>query len=237
MFYVIPAVDILGGKCVRLTRGEYGSVTKYADDPVEMAVRWAELGAKWIHVVDLDGAKSGLPENLEIIREIASSVKTNVQAGGGIRDAETAKFMIDAGVKRVVIGTRSVRDESFIRKMVKDFGEKVVVGVDAKEGFVATDGWTSISNKKTKEFVKELKKLGVKRAIFTDISKDGTLDGPNFDAIRELAMSSEIPIIASGGVNSIDDIKYLKKIDNVEGVIIGRALYEGKFPLEEALKL
>ncbi|MFC1768002.1 1-(5-phosphoribosyl)-5-[(5-phosphoribosylamino)methylideneamino]imidazole-4-carboxamide isomerase [Candidatus Margulisiibacteriota bacterium] len=237
MFTVIPAVDILDGKCVRLLRGEYGKVTKYADDPVEMATRWAETGAKWLHVVDLNGAKSGMPENLEIIREIINSLHINVEVGGGIRDLETIKFLVDAGAKRIVIGTKSVQDVKFIKDIVEKYGEKIVIGVDAKEGFVATDGWTVVSNKKTESFIAELKKLGVKRIIFTDISRDGAMTGPNFEAIENLAGSIGIPLIASGGITSISDIKDLKDIENVEGCIVGRALYDGKISLEEALKL
>jgi phosphoribosylformimino-5-aminoimidazole carboxamide ribotide isomerase len=237
MFNIIPAVDILGGKCVRLFQGKFDAETVYESSPLEAAQRWADIGAKWMHLVDLDGAKTGIQENLEIIREIIESFKINFEVSGGVRTIETIEFLLSCGAKRVIVGTRSVIDKKFVKAISAKFGEKIAVGVDASGGRVATDGWTNVTDIEAKAFAKDLQDIGVKRIIFTDTSRDGALKGPNFDAIEDLASTINIPIIASGGISSLDDIRKIKNIEGIEGCIIGKALYEGKFSLEDALKI
>ncbi|MFH1710088.1 MAG: 1-(5-phosphoribosyl)-5-[(5-phosphoribosylamino)methylideneamino]imidazole-4-carboxamide isomerase [bacterium] len=237
MFDIIPAVDILDGKCVRLFQGKFDAETVYSNSPLEAAQRWVALGAKWMHLVDLNGAKTGFQENLEVIREIVESFKINFEVSGGVRTIETIEFLLACGAKRVIIGTRSVIDKHFVKSITAKFGGKIAVGVDASGGRVATDGWTHVTDIEAKTFAKDLQDMGVKKIIFTDTSRDGALKGPNFEAIEDLANSIQIPMIASGGITSIDDIKRLKNIDGVEGCIIGKALYEGKISLEDALKI
>ena len=237
MFNVIPAVDILDGKCVRLLQGKFDAETVYSKSPLEAAQRWVSLGAKWMHIVDLNGARTGFQENLEMIREIIESFKINFEVSGGVRTIETIEFLLACGAKRIIVGTRSVIDKPFVKSIAMKFGDKIAVGVDASGGRVATDGWTHVTDIEAKSFAKDLENMGVKRIIFTDTSRDGALTGPNFDAIEDLANSIKIPMIASGGITSLDDIKKLKDIDGVEGCIIGKALYEGKFSLEDALKI
>jgi len=237
MFDIIPAVDILDGKCVRLLQGKFDAETVYSKSPLEAAQRWVDLGAKWMHIVDLNGARTGFQENLETIREIIESFKINFEVSGGVRTIETIEFLLACGAKRIIVGTRSVIDKPFVKSIAMKFGGKIAVGVDASGGRVATDGWTHVTDIEAKTFAKDLENMGVKRIIFTDTSRDGALTGPNFDAIEDLANSIKIPMIASGGITSLDDIKKLKDIDGVEGCIIGKALYEGKFSLEDALKI
>jgi phosphoribosylformimino-5-aminoimidazole carboxamide ribotide isomerase len=237
MFNVIPAVDILDGKCVRLLQGKFDAETVYSSSPLEAAQRWTGLGAKWMHLVDLNGAKTGFQENLEIIREILESFKINFEVSGGVRTIETIEFLLGCGAKRVIVGTRSVIDRQFVKSIAAKFGDKIAVGVDASGGRVATDGWTNVTDIEAKAFAKDLQDMGVKRIIFTDTLRDGALKGPNFDAIEDMASSINIPIIASGGISSLDDIRKIKDIEGIEGCIIGKALYEGKFSLEDALKI
>ena len=237
MFDVIPAVDILDGKCVRLFQGKFDAETVYSESPLEAAERWINMGAKWMHLVDLNGAKTGIQENLELIREIVESFKIHFEVSGGVRTSETIEFLLKCGAKRVIVGTRSVVDKDFVKRIAKKYGDKIAVGVDASGGRVATDGWTNVTDIEAKTFARELQDLGVKKLIFTDTSRDGALRGPNFEAIEDLASSIEIPVIASGGISTLDDIRKIKKIEGVEGCIIGKALYEGKFSLEDALKI
>jgi len=237
MFDVIPAVDILDGKCVRLFQGKFDAETVYSKSPLEAARRWIDLGAKWMHLVDLNGAKTGFQENLGLIREIIESFKIKFEVSGGVRTVETIEFLLGCGVKRVIVGTRSVIDKNFVKTIAKKYGDRIAVGVDASGGRVATDGWTHVTDIEAKAFAKDLQDMGIKKIIFTDTSRDGALKGPNFDAIEDLANSINIPMIASGGITSLDDIRKLKEIDGVEGCIIGKALYEGKISLEDALKI
>jgi phosphoribosylformimino-5-aminoimidazole carboxamide ribotide isomerase len=237
MFDIIPAVDILDGKCVRLYQGKFDAETVYDASPLEAAERWVSLGAKWMHLVDLNGAKTGIQENLEIIREIIESFKINCEVSGGVRTIETIEFLFACGAKRIIVGTRSVIDRQFVKSIVNKYGDRIAIGVDASGGRVATDGWTKVTDIDAKAFAKDLQDLGVKKIIFTDTSRDGALKGPNFDAIEDICASVNIPIIASGGITSVSDIKKLKNIPGVEGCIIGKALYEGKISLEDALKI
>jgi phosphoribosylformimino-5-aminoimidazole carboxamide ribotide isomerase len=237
MFDIIPAVDILNGKCVRLLQGKFDAETTYDASPLEAAERWVTIGAKWVHLVDLNGAKTGVQENLEIIREIIEEFDVKFEVSGGVRSMEIADFLFNVGAKRVIIGTRSVIDKDFVKSLTNKYGDKIAVGVDATGGRVATDGWTKVTNVEATTFVKELEELGVKKIIYTDTSRDGALKGPNFDAIQTIAAATNIPIIASGGITTLNDIQKLTHIKNVIGCIVGKALYEGRFSLEEALKI
>ena len=234
---VIPAVDIRNGKCVRLLQGKFDQETVFADDPVEMALHWESLGAGRLHVVDLDGAKTGEPRNLDVIARIADSLEIPVQMGGGIRTIETAWQLLGLGVDRVVIGTSAVLDKDFARAMFEEFGERVALGLDAHDGFVATHGWQETSKLRAIDFAQDMEKLGARRIIHTDISRDGMLEGVNLPAMEAMARAVSIPVIASGGVTSIEDIRGLKGIEplGIEGVIAGKALYTGSLDLREAI--
>jgi phosphoribosylformimino-5-aminoimidazole carboxamide ribotide isomerase len=232
---ILPAIDILDGKVVRLRQGRLDSVTVYNDDPVDQAKRWEASGAEWIHVVDLDGAVLGEPRNLEHVKRIISSVDVPIQVGGGIRSMETLRMLYDAGVTRTVLGTTLVTQPELVAKACAEF-EGVVAGIDALDGKVAIEGWEQGTDHGVLELVRELQLLGVRRLAYTDIALDGTGHGVNYGAYRALASQIDIPVIASGGVNSLLDITDLRSIGRqVEGVIIGRALYEGAFTLEQAI--
>ena len=235
---VIPAVDIRNGKCVRLLQGKFDRETVFADDPVEMALHWESLGARRIHVVDLNGAKTGEPQNLDVIGRIASTLKIPVQMGGGIRTIETAWQVLGLGVDRVVIGTSAVLDRDFARAMFQEFGERVALGLDAHDGFVATHGWQETSKLRAVDFAQDMERLGARRIIHTDISRDGMLEGVNLAAMEAMARAVGIPVIASGGVTSIEDIRRLKKLEplGIEGVIAGKALYTDALDLREAIR-
>ena len=234
---VIPAIDIRAGKCVRLLQGRFDQETVFADDPVETAVYWQSLGAKRLHVVDLDGAKTGSPGNADIVSRIAWTLDIPVQLGGGIRSVETAQAMLDLGVERVVIGTSAVLDRDFARTMFETLGDQVILGLDASDGFVATHGWQQVSDIRAVDFAREMEKLGARRIIHTDISRDGMLEGVNLPAMEEMARAVSIPVIASGGVTTIEDIRNLRKLEplGIEGVITGKALYTGSLDLREAI--
>lgn len=234
---VIPAIDIRAGKCVRLLQGRFDQETVFADDPVETAVYWQSLGAKRLHVVDLDGAKTGSPGNADIVSRIAWTLDIPVQLGGGIRSVETAQAMLDLGVERVVIGTSAVLDRDFARTMFETLGDQVILGLDASDGFVATHGWQQVSDLRAVDFAREMERLGARRIIHTDISRDGMLEGVNLPAMEEMARAVSIPVIASGGVTTIEDIRNLRKLEplGIEGVITGKALYTGSLDLREAI--
>ena len=234
---VIPAVDIRNGKCVRLLQGKFDQETVFADDPVEMACHWASLGAERLHVVDLDGAKTGEPQNLEVIARIAGALKIPVQMGGGIRAVATARQVLGLGLDCVVIGTSAVLDRDFAQTMFKEFGAMVALGLDAHDGFVATHGWQEMSKLPAIDFAQEMERLGAKRIIHTDISRDGMLEGVNLPAMEAMARAVSIPVIASGGVTSIEDIRNLTRLEplGIEGVIAGKALYAGSLDLREAI--
>jgi phosphoribosylformimino-5-aminoimidazole carboxamide ribotide isomerase len=234
MFEVIPAIDILGGKCVRLKQGRYEQAVVYSNDPLEMAKKWEAQGAKRLHVVDLDGARSGTPENIETIKNLIKEVGIPVQVGGGIRMLIVITDLIKFGADRVVLGTTAVKNPNLISNVCEKFGEKIAVAIDAKGGYAAADGWMYVTKKNTLTLAKEAIDLGVQRFIYTDINRDGMLEGPNFDAIRQFASEISVPVIASGGVSSKEDVEKLKEI-GVEGCIVGKALYEGKVKLEEIL--
>lgn len=235
-FLVIPAVDIKGGRCVRLYQGLPEEETVFSEDPVLMAQRWQEEGARMLHVVDLDGAFQGGPVSRELILEIASRLAIPIEVGGGIRDSSTARSYVNEGVARVIVGTAAFTNPEWLVKIAGELRESLVVGVDIKDGRVAYDGWVDTGSQGPLEAVEWLADTGVRRIIYTDTSKDGTLRGPNLAGIEELARSSPVPIIASGGIGELEDVVRVSSLADlgVEGVIVGMALYESKFTLRDA---
>jgi phosphoribosylformimino-5-aminoimidazole carboxamide ribotide isomerase len=233
---IIPAIDVRNGRCVRLYQGNFDQETVFSDDPVEVALHWQSLGAPRIHIVDLDGAFSGEVYNLEIITEIASAVLIPTQLGGGIRKLETIEKMLKAGIERVILGTAAVEDEGLVKQACQRFQESIIVGIDARDGYVSTHGWRQETKLKAIELARSMIKLGVRRFIYTDINRDGTLTEPNFSATAELINAIKAPIIASGGVSSLNHLKMLKSL-GVEGAIVGRALYTGDIDLKQALAI
>ncbi|MFA5844475.1 MAG: 1-(5-phosphoribosyl)-5-[(5-phosphoribosylamino)methylideneamino]imidazole-4-carboxamide isomerase [Coriobacteriia bacterium] len=232
---VLPAIDLLGGKVVRLRQGRYDDVTIYSDDPVEQARRFADAGAQWLHVVDLDGARDGEPANLRAVEAIADAVDMNVEFGGGIRSIETLKRVVAAGVRRAVLGTALVTDPEFVTLACETF-PGIAGGVDARDGKVRIAGWREGTGQDALELVRELAGLGVRRVVYTDIAVDGMQTGIDADAYEDLARGAGIAVVASGGVATLDDVRRLREqAPSVEGVIVGRALYEAAFTLEDAL--
>ena len=234
---IIPAIDIKNGKCVRLTQGRMDAETVYSENPIEIAKRWEDSGARLLHLVDLDGAVEGIPKNKETIKKIVQSIKMPVEIGGGIRDMEVVKdYLGTRGVKRVIIGTIAQENPKFVEKVCKMFPKGIVVGIDAIDGAVATRGWVRVTQEKAVDLAKRLKDLGVYCIIYTDISKDGMLTGPNVKATKEMVRAVNIPIIASGGMSSVKDIESFKGV-KLEGIIIGKALYTGDIDLKEAIEV
>lgn len=233
---IYPAIDIKDGKCVRLLRGSFDNVTVYGDNPAEMAKKWEAQGGEFIHVVDLDGALKGHGVNAEAIRSICSAVSVPVQTGGGIRTMEDIEAKLECGLNRVIIGTKAVSDRDFVKKAVEKYGDKIVIGIDAKDGMVAIEGWEKTSEFKAVEFAQMMADLGVKTIVYTDIATDGTLAGPNVAAMKEMVDSVDIDVIASGGIGNIEHIKALLPT-GVEGVIVGRALYTDSVDLAEAIRI
>ena len=232
---IYPAIDIKDGKCVRLYKGRFSDVTVYGDSPAEMAKKWETMGGEFIHVVDLDGALKGHGVNAEKIKEICESVNVPVQTGGGIRTMEDIEYKLNCGIDRVIIGTKAVSDSEFVKRAVDKYGSKIVIGIDAKDGHVAIEGWEKTSDFTAVEFAKKMVSIGVMTIVYTDIATDGTLSGPNITAMEEMAKAVDADIIASGGVGSLDHIKALVPT-GVEGVIVGKALYTNKVDLAEAIK-
>ncbi|MBI2864946.1 MAG: 1-(5-phosphoribosyl)-5-[(5-phosphoribosylamino)methylideneamino]imidazole-4-carboxamide isomerase [Chloroflexi bacterium] len=232
---VIPAIDLRDGRCVRLFQGDYSQTTVFSDKPVKVARRWQAEGARWLHVVDLDGAASGQPANLQVVREIVRAVDIPVQLGGGVRNLDAIETALDAGVRRVMLGTAAVEDESLIATACRRFGDAIVVAVDAKEGLVATRGWKEKTAVSAIDLVRRVRELGVERVLYTDISRDGTLTEPNFEAIGELLSSVDIAVIAAGGVSSVAHLRRLKAL-GAEAAVAGKALYTGDLSLPEALE-
>lgn len=232
---IYPAIDIKDGKCVRLFKGQFSDVTVYGDSPAEMAKKWESQGGEFIHVVDLDGALKGHGVNAAKIKEICESVSVPVQTGGGIRTMEDIEAKFACGIDRVIIGTKAVSDSEFVKRAVDKYGKKIVIGIDAKDGMVAIEGWEKTSEFTAVEFAKKMVSLGVGTIVYTDIATDGTLAGPNVAAMAEMAGEAGADIIASGGVGSLEHIKSLAPT-GVEGVIVGKALYTDKVNLAEAIK-
>jgi phosphoribosylformimino-5-aminoimidazole carboxamide ribotide isomerase len=231
---VIPAIDLRGGKCVRLYQGDYNEETVFSDDPLDVALKWQSMGAPRLHIVDLDGAATGEIRNLEIIREIAEAILIPTQLGGGIRDLDTIQSLLKAGVERVILGTAAVENPALVKEACRKFRESIVIGIDAREGRVAIKGWQRDTDLMAIEFAESMIELGARRFIYTDINRDGTLTEPNFAAIAELVEAIQVPVIAAGGISSINHLKMLDKL-GVEGAITGKALYTGDINLKEAL--
>jgi phosphoribosylformimino-5-aminoimidazole carboxamide ribotide isomerase len=232
---ILPAIDLKDGKAVRLTKGLMDSAKIYSDEPYELAKRFEELGSKWLHIVDLNGAFAGEPKNLAQIEKIRANCNLKIELGGGIRDEETIKKYIELGIDRIILGSIAVKNPQFVKEMAKKY--PIAVGIDAKDGMVAVEGWAEVSSMKAVDLAREFANAGVEAIICTDISKDGTLSGVNVDFTKEIAISSKINTIASGGVKDINDIIALKACGEVAGVIVGKAFYERTINLEEAFKI
>jgi phosphoribosylformimino-5-aminoimidazole carboxamide ribotide isomerase len=236
---IIPAVDIKNGKCVRLKQGRMNEETIFSSNPVEMAKKWADYGIKLLHVVDLDGAFQKKPQNSHIIQEIISSIKIPIQVGGGIRDLSSIQMYLEMGVSRVVLGTEAIRNPEQVAEFCTKFSDQIVIGIDAKNGMVAVEGWTETTSVTAIDLAKQFENTGVAAINFTDIHRDGMQTGPNIEATKALAESISIPVVASGGVSTIKDIENLLNITDsgIIGVICGRSLYEGTLDLSEAMNL
>ena len=231
-----PAIDLYDGKAVRLYKGDYAQMTVYSDDPTEIAADFKAAGAKRMHLVDLQGAKSGRPENLSTIEKLIKTFGGFVEVGGGIRNPETVGAYLSIGVNRVILGTAAVKDPAFLEAMLEKYGEKIAVGVDLKDGFVAIHGWTETSNLSADDFFSYMQRIGVRTCICTDISKDGAMQGTNRELYRQLSQKYTIDLIASGGVSSIGDIQALA-VMNIHGAIVGKAYYIGAIDLKQAIEV
>lgn len=232
-----PAIDMKNGQCVRLRQGAFKDITIYSDAPEKVAAHWQEKGASFLHLVDLDGALAGYSVNEEVIRRIADTVSIPIEIGGGIRSKEAVERMLDLGVRRVIIGTKAAEHPEFLRDMVRTFGEEAIVaGVDAKDGMVAVEGWEKVRSLTASDLCLTMKEYGVRHIVYTDISRDGMLSGPNVEATRKLTEETGLDIIASGGVSCMEDLKCLHEA-GIRGAIIGKALYENRIDLAEAVRL
>jgi phosphoribosylformimino-5-aminoimidazole carboxamide ribotide isomerase len=236
---LFPAIDLKGGKCVRLLRGDMDAATTFNENPADQARKFEAAGCRWIHVVDLDGAFAGAPVNAPAVRAILGAVKVPVQLGGGIRDAAGIAAWLDAGINRVILGTVALRNPDLVKQACKDWPGRIVVGIDARGGHVAVEGWAETSDVRAVDLAKKFADAGVAAIVYTDIERDGAMGGPNVEATAALAKASGIPVIASGGVSSLDDLRALKAHagDGIVGVISGRALYDGRIDLGQAVRL
>lgn len=235
---VFPAIDLLAGRAVRLAQGDYDRVTVYNEDPVAQAREFADAGAEWVHVVDLDGARDGVPGNTAVIERIVSEIGIPVQTGGGIRTLDTLERLGAAGASRMVLGTKLATDPEFVRAAVERFGDKIVAGIDARDGLVAVEGWREGTATPAAELVAELRDFGIRHLVYTDISRDGMQTGVSVEAYEQISETAGFPVIASGGVSTLDDFRELAALgpDVIEGAITGRALYEGAFKLKHAIR-
>lgn len=235
---VIPAIDLKGGKCVRLLKGEEGTETVFSENPLQTARKWEGCGARLIHVVDLDGAFSGEPRNFEIIRDIVNTVSADVQVGGGIRNINTVEKYISVGVRRVILGTSAFQDRKFLIDVCKSFPERVGVGIDTKMGKIAVKGWKEVIDLDTEDFLNGLNAIGVSLVIHTDVDRDGTMEGVNLNAVEKFVKSSPIPVITSGGISSLEDIEKLSTLEEfgLVGIILGKSIYTCKIDLREAIE-
>lgn len=234
--YIIPAIDLIKGKCVRLIQGEYHRQITYQDDPTKQAQEFIDAGAEWLHIVDLDGARIGKPTNTEAISKIAALGQLKIEVGGGIREESSIKQLFDMGVERVIIGTKAVSDFDWFSQMSEKFSGKLVLGLDARGSKVSTHGWTKVHPQPLLEFAAQAAKLPLAAIIYTDITKDGMMSGPNLERTKALADAVDVPVVASGGIKDIDDIKRLLRLGGIEAAIIGRALYEKTIDLAEAIE-
>ena len=233
---IFPAIDIKDKKCVRLIKGDFDNKTEYEMSPVEQAGKYKDHGFKNLHIVDLDGALTGETVNLDIIQDIVGKFNLKVEVGGGIRNPESIQKYIDVGVEKVILGSAAIKDKNFLKETCEKFSNKIALGLDAKDGYLSVSGWRENSNQLALDYLKEVNDYGVSRLIYTDINRDGMKQSPNFDETLKVAEISNCPVIISGGVSSIDDIKKAKNLKNVEGIIVGKAIYDGDIKLEELVK-
>ena len=233
---IFPAIDIKDKKCVRLVKGDFDNKTEYNMSPVEQAGKYKDHGFKNLHIVDLDGALTGQTVNLDIIKDTVSKFDLKVEIGGGIRNFESIKKYTDVGVEKVILGSSAIKDKNFLKEACQQFPGKIALGLDAKDGYLSVSGWKENSNQLTLDYLKEVNDYGVSRLIYTDINRDGTKQSPNFEETQKVSDISSCPVVISGGVSSIDDIKKSKGLKNIEGIIIGKAIYDGDIKLEELVK-
>ena len=233
---IFPAIDIKDKKCVRLVKGNFDNKTVYEMPPVEQAGKYKEYGFKNLHIVDLDGALTGETVNLDIIQDIVGKFDLNVEVGGGIRNLDSVLKYIDAGAEKVILGSAAIKDKNFLKEACEKFPDKIALGLDAKDGYLSVSGWKKSSNQLTLDYLKEVNGYGISRLIYTDINRDGMKQSPNFYQTMKIAEISNCPVIISGGVSSIDDVKKAKNLKNVEGIIVGKAIYDGDIKLEELVK-
>ena len=233
---IFPAIDIKDKKCVRLVKGDFDNKTEYEISPVEQARKYKDHGFKNLHIVDLDGALSGQTVNLNIVKDIVIKCGLKVEIGGGVRNLDSIKKYIDTGAEKVILGSAAIKDKNFLKEACKKFPDKIALGLDAKNGYLSVSGWKVNSNQLTLDYLKEVNDYGVSRLIYTDINQDGMKQGPNFDETLKISEISSCPVIISGGVSSIDDIKKAKTLKNIEGIIVGKAIYDGDIKLDELVK-
>ena len=233
---IFPAIDIKDKKCVRLVKGDFDNKTEYEMSPVEQAGKYKDHGFKNLHIVDLDGALTGETINLDIIQDIVGKFNLKVEVGGGIRNPDSIKKYIDAGVEKVILGSAAIKDKNFLKEACEKFPNKIALGLDAKNGYLSVSGWKENSNKLTLDYLKEVNDYGVSRLIYTDINRDGMKQSPNFEETTKIADISNCPVIISGGVSSLDDVKKAKTLKNIEGIIVGKAIYDGDIQLEELVR-
>ena len=233
---IFPAIDIKDKKCVRLVKVDFGKKTEYEMSPVEQARKYKDHGFKNLHIVDLDGALTGETVNLDIIQDIVGKFNLKVEVGGGIRNLDSIKKYADIGVEKIILGSAAIKDKDFLKESCKKFPDKIALSFDAKDGYLSVSGWKESSNKLTLEYLKEVNDYGVSRLIYTDIDRDGMKQSPNFEETMKIAEMSNCPVIISGGVSSMDDIEKSKNLENVEGIIVGKAIYDGDIQLEELVK-
>ncbi len=235
----IPAIDLIDGKCVRLSQGNYDKKTQYVQDPVSAALSFQDQGARYLHIIDLDAARDPLRGNKKVIEKIVRAVRVPIQVGGGVRSRNDVRLLLNMGVERVILGTALVRNTEHVDELLSEFGEKLVAGIDAKNGMVRVSGWTEGSDLSALQVGRTVKRMGFSLIIYTDISKDGMLEGPNIDGIRRMVKETGLPLIAAGGVSSLEDIKVVKTLEplGVRGVISGKAIYEGKLSVKDACNL
>ena len=235
---IFPAIDIKDKKCVRLVKGDFDNKTEYKMSPVEQAGKYKDHGFKNLHIVDLDGALTGKTVNLEIIKEIVKKFDSKIEVGGGVRSIESIQKYIDVGVEKVILGSAAIKDKNFLKEACEKFPNQIALGLDSKDGYLSISGWKENSNQLTLDFLKEVNDFGASRLIYTDINKDGMKQGPNFEETSKVADTSNCPVIISGGISSINDIKKAKELNNknIEGIIVGKAIYDGDINLDELVK-
>jgi phosphoribosylformimino-5-aminoimidazole carboxamide ribotide isomerase len=233
---IFPAIDIKDKKCVRLIKGDFNNKTEYEMSPVDQAAKYKNHGFKNLHIVDLDGALTGETINLDIIKEIVNKFDLKIEVGGGVRSIDSIQKYTDAGVEKVILGSAAIKDKSFLKEACQKFPNKIALGLDAKDGYLSVSGWKENSNQLTLDFLKKVNDYGVSRLIYTDINRDGTKQSPNFEETTNVANLSNCPVIISGGVSSIDDIKKAKGLKNIEGIIVGKAIYDGDIKLDELVR-